>query len=231
MRQAPLMQGNSPPPARPTFDETIDVTVFEHFMLGGNLALAAGLHHRFGWRIVAIAAVASAVPDWDGLTILFGSSAYARGHRVWGHNLLAAGLAGTLVAMLEYCCNVCGGIQKLVATRWQQVGLPPEPSSKYSATWLGVCVLTGLIASFSHLFADFFYSGRGSNNVWPLQLLWPFSERSWAYPILPWGDLGATLIFVVEMFALYRWPTRMQLIAILTLLSVVAYVALRWAIP
>ena len=43
--------------------------------------------------------------------------------------------------------------------------------------------------------------------------------------MVAWGDLGATLIFVVEMFALYRWPGRARPIAWLALIAVGAYVA------
>jgi membrane-bound metal-dependent hydrolase YbcI (DUF457 family) len=209
------------------------VTVYEHVMVGANLVLATGLHHRFGWRLVAIACVAAALPDWDGLTILFGASAYARGHRIWGHNLLVAGLSGGLVGVLEYRFDPCGAIQRLLAGRWPVFESPPGPRAvkpAASPTALAVYVLTGIVASFSHLGADFFYSGRGSNNVWPLRLLWPFSERAWAYPILPWGDLGASLIFILGMFCLYHWPARAQGTASLTLLAVLGYVALRWAI-
>jgi len=58
------------------------VTVYEHMMVGASLALGAGLHYKHGWRIVGLAAVAAALPDWDGLSFLFGSQAYAKAHRV-----------------------------------------------------------------------------------------------------------------------------------------------------
>jgi len=51
-------------------------------MVGASLALGAGLHYKHGWRIVGLAAVAAALPDWDGLSFLFGSQAYAKAHRV-----------------------------------------------------------------------------------------------------------------------------------------------------
>ena len=47
-------------------------------MLGASLALAARLQSRHGWRIVAMAAVAAVLPDWDGLTILFGAARASR---------------------------------------------------------------------------------------------------------------------------------------------------------
>ena len=43
----------------------------EHTMVGILGAMALGLHKRFGWPVVAFAAVVSNVPDWDGLPMLF----------------------------------------------------------------------------------------------------------------------------------------------------------------
>jgi len=70
-------------------------------MVGVSLAMATGLHGRFGWPITAFAAVAAALPDWDSLSILFGAQAYARAHRVWGHNLLVAVLSGSAAGIIE----------------------------------------------------------------------------------------------------------------------------------
>jgi hypothetical protein len=47
---------------------------------------------------------------------------------------------------------------------------------------------------------------------------------------VPWGDLGATLLFLVEMFALYRWPTRAGAIAWLTLAAALTYVGGWWVV-
>ena len=70
------------------------MTSFEHAMVGITGAVAANLHRRHGWPIVALAGFAAMLPDWDGLTILCGIHCYAAAHRVWGHNLLVAGLVG-----------------------------------------------------------------------------------------------------------------------------------------
>jgi hypothetical protein len=59
-------------------------------------------------------------------------------------------------------------------------------------------------------------------------LFWPFSSRGWAFPIVPWGDLGATLIFIVEMFVLYRRPLEARGTARLTLALLLAYVGAWW---
>jgi hypothetical protein len=65
---------------------------------------------------------------------------------------------------------------------------------------------------------------------WPLPLLWPFSTREWALPLIPWGDPLLTLIFLAEMFALYRWPSRTRLVSCTTLLALGGYLGLRAAL-
>jgi hypothetical protein len=90
--------------------------------------------------------------------------------------------------------------------------------------------MVGTAAALSHLPADLIYNGHAQLPAWPVPLLWPFSERGWQLPIVPWGDLGTTAIMLVEMFALYRWPSRAQSIAWLTLAAIAAYVGFRWLI-
>jgi hypothetical protein len=205
------------------------VTVYEHVMVGTNLALASGLHHRFGWRLVVLAGVAAALPDWDGLSILLGSSAYAKAHRVWGHNLLVASLLGALAGTLDYVWDFSGRLLRL-ADRFGGPARPPKDTVRPEATaGAGLAwVLTGAVASLSHLPADMVYAKHPALAVWPIPLLWPFSERGWAYPIVPWGDIGATLIFITEMFALYRWPRQAQRIAGAALAALFGYVAIWW---
>jgi hypothetical protein len=43
---------------------------------------------------------------------------------------------------------------------------------------------------------------------------------------VPWGDV--TVLFVGEMFALYRWPRRDRAVAALTLAAGSAYLLVRW---
>lgn len=204
------------------------MTIFEHAMLGVTLALAGGFQRRERWPIVLMAGAAAAMPDWDGLTLLAGGEAYSAGHRVWGHNLLLAGGAGALCGILGYLCQRSGRVRPCLDSLALQleaspVGEPAPLAWQALATW----TLLGALAGLSHLPADLIYSGGSGMADWPLPLLWPFSQERWVWPIVPWGDLGATLIFIAEMFALYRWPTRAQAIAALTLLTLAAYIGLR----
>jgi hypothetical protein len=205
------------------------MTVYEHVMIGTNLVLAGGLHHRFGWRVVLVGGLAAALPDWDGLSILLGSTAYARAHRVWGHNLLVASLLGALVGAVDYATD-CSGRLLRWADRFgsRSAGQSSPGPLPRSYVALLAWILTGTVATLSHLPADMIYAKHPTLAVWPLPLLWPFSDRAWAYPIVPWGDIGATLIFIAEMFALYRWPRRAQAIACLAMIALLVYVAIWW---
>lgn len=204
------------------------MTLYEHAMLGSTLALAAGLRRRYGWPIVALAGVSAVVPDWDAVSFVFGGAAYDRAHRIWGHNVLVAAALGALVGVAEYRVNLYDRGRRLV-----RVPDPSAPTSPMDGprraprSWL-VWTLTAALASLSHLPADLIYSGRPGMENWPLELLWPFSTRTWAFPIVPWGDVGATLVFIAEMFALYRWPARSELTARLTLGVLVAYIGTRY---
>ena len=90
------------------------------------------------------------------------------------------------------------------------------------ATWC----LTAAAAALSHLAADLVFSGGAGLTDWELKLWWPLSERGYVYPLVRWGDVGVTLIFVLGMFALVRWPKLTQRIAAATLGCVALYVIL-----
>jgi hypothetical protein len=199
------------------------MTIFEHPMFGASLALAAGVRRRHGWGLVATAAVAAALPDWDGLSIVFGPTAYASAHRVWGHNLLAAGLGGAVVGIVGLLTARSAQVRTLLT---KPAPLPPPPPA--SASTAVVWVLVGILAGLSHLPADVVFNGGAGLSAWPVPLLWPFSRQGWAAPIVPWGDVTVTVLFVGEMFALYRWPRHDRAVAALTLAVGSAYLLIRW---
>ncbi len=91
------------------------------------------------------------------------------------------------------------------------------------ALWLAV----GVLAAYSHLLVDVFFSAGKGQPVWGVPLLWPFSDAAWAYPLVPWGDIGTTVIFAAGMFAMLRWRAWTRTIAAGSLAAVAAYVALR----
>src|SRR5438067_3674190 len=108
------------------------MTVFEHAMLGTSLALAAGMHRRFGWRIVVVAGLAATVADWDGLSLLFGAEAYARYHRRLAHNLLVASVLGVAVGLAEFQFGFADWlIRRTTKTE------PPADKISSLAVWIG----------------------------------------------------------------------------------------------
>lgn len=197
------------------------MTFYEHAMLGATLAIAAGAQRRHGWGLIATAAMAAMLPDWDGLSLAFGPSAYANVHRVWGHNFLVAGLTGGAVGALGYLCEQ--------SVRRRKAAQPPNghsPKAREGALALAVWVAVGMLAGLTHPPVDAIFSGAAGAS-WPVLALWPFSQVGWSWPLVPWGDVGVTLIFVAEMFAIHRWSCFMRLIAVTSLVAVACYVCAR----
>lgn len=205
------------------------MTTYEHAMLGITGVLAAGLNRRYGWRMVAIAAAAAVSPDWDGLTLVAGPAAFAASHRLWGHNVWACVLTGILIGCLDYRFDAVTRCGRFFA-RMLNVTMPGEPprireawSLGGLAVWVGVAVLAAL----SHLAADLVFSGTAALPDWQLQLWWPVSSAGYVFPLVPWGDAGVSVIFAAGMFAMWKWPGRLQAIAAVTLTAVVLYVSVR----
>lgn len=204
------------------------MTFFEHAMVGINGAMATNLHRRHGWPIVAMAGAMAMLPDWDGLTILLNWNCYAQGHRVWGHNLL---VAGTLAIVLSgFACHYMwpSRIRQWLGTRCSALA-PREKEnfvqSRMSDLWLWLVV--GVLAAYSHLLADILFSGGRDGQIWGVPLGWPFSSTAWAYPVVLWGDVTVTLLFVIGMFAMLRWPIWRRAIAACVLTTAVTYIAVR----
>lgn len=207
------------------------MTTYEHAMLGITGVLATGLDRRYGWSIVAIAAVAAVSPDWDGLTILAGSAAFAASHRLWGHNVLVCTLSGLLMGVADYRFDLVTRCGRLLAQKLQSA--PPEGSlgvrESHSFDGFVVWVSVAVLAALSHLAADLVFSGTATLPDWELQPWWPLSRAGYVYPLVAWGDAGASIIFVAGMFAMWRWPSRRQAISLATLAGVVLYVVVRGA--
>jgi hypothetical protein len=86
------------------------------------------------------------------------------------------------------------------------------------------------MTSYEHaLFADLVFSGTETLPDWGLQLWWPFSATSYVYPLVAWGDAGVSIAFVAGMLAMWKWPSRLQLISAATLMGAASYVVVRGA--
>jgi membrane-bound metal-dependent hydrolase YbcI (DUF457 family) len=220
------------------------MTPFEHALVGMNGVLACGIHRRHGWPIVAWGAFAAILPDWDALTLvlgiprfvlgfcrgdqpllLSGMKWYVEGHRLWGHNLLVTGLLAAVLSALAYRLDVPTRIQRSLARRWKLFSIPDNANelSQHSGKEFWLWIVVGVLASYSHLLMDIFCSGNQSLPSWGVPLLWPFSNQMCACPLLPWGNIGATVILAASMFAMLRWKRHVQGIAFLSLLAVMVY--------
>ena len=206
------------------------MTTFEHVMLGANGALAFGLHKKFGWNVVALAGIAAAAPDWDGLPMMVDMARFESGHRVWGHNLLACLILGFIVASLDVRFRFTDWIVKqlnrlvpsseLNKVDTEEHGNRNQPGSSESSQPVLFWLAWGVIASLSAMTqipADAVVSGGEGLSHWALKPLWPFSKAEFIYPLVPWGNVGATMIFAGGMICLAKFPRRAQLVATLTL--------------
>jgi membrane-bound metal-dependent hydrolase YbcI (DUF457 family) len=194
------------------------MTSYDHAMIGATLAVAIGARRRHGWPIVAMAAVAAMLPDWDDLSMLFGPAVRRQVHRVWGHNLLVALPAGALFAAICYLCWRAargGRVPPPFPARLERADLDrPAPGA-----WMAV----GVLACVSHLLADVIYSGDRNGAPWPVAFLWPFSRQGVALPVLSTGDRVATVLLAVGLAVACCWSCCARLTAGLTLIAVAGY--------
>ncbi|WP_372722671.1 hypothetical protein [Novipirellula sp.] len=82
------------------------------------------------------------------------------------------------------------------------------------------------MAALSQIPADAVVSGAVGLSDWALKPLWPFSDFQFIYPLVPWGNVGVTIVFAIAMIVELKKPNQAQQIALLTLVVVVIYIAL-----
>ena len=203
------------------------MTTFEHAMVGACGALALRLEQRWGWRVVAMAAVAANLPDWDGVTFLFNMDWFVVGHRLWGHNVWVCTLVAALWAWMDDRYDLMGGVRAGLA-RWVRMPVdqpPPEPSVSRTGVWLA----TSIVASWSHLPADLVVSGGTGIAPWPIRPWWPIHSQRCTCPCISWGDPSLTLIFVAFGVALVKWPKWTTSLAKYCLGTIVVWIVIRGA--
>jgi hypothetical protein len=136
---------------------------------------------------------------------------------------VATGALGYLASLSARARRATAAVLARLA---EDVKITTEPR-RFAWTGLAVWVLVGLLAAFSHLAADLVYNGSSELAPWPVPLCWPFSATGYQLPLVPWGDLVTTGVLLAEMFALYFWSGRAQLVACATLAVILGYVGLR----
>lgn len=202
------------------------MTTPEHTLVGIHLALAAGCHRYWGWPSVALAGIASNVPDWDGLPMLVDMQRFESGHRVWGHNLLAILLTSLLLGWSQSKFHWLEWIGVRVRRLLPACETKSQPSLTF-AHGLFVFTLLALVAQLVHLPCDMVVSGGTGLTDWLVRPFWPVSNAGYVYPLIPWGDVGPTVILMAGAIALAKLPTRLTIVSTLTLFVLLLYLFLR----
>ncbi len=207
-------------------DNILRMTTPEHTLVGIHLVLAAGCHRYWGWPAVALAGVASNVPDWDGLPMLVDMQRFECGHRVWGHNLLAILLSSLVLGWSQARFR----LPELIAERVRRF-LPAHgtktPTSLAFFHGLLVFTLIAFVAQLVHLPCDMVVSGGSGLTDWLVRPFWPFANVGYVFPLIPWGDVGPTVILMAGAIALAKLPSRVTAVSAFTLAVLVLYLLVR----
>ena len=202
------------------------MTTPEHTLVGIHLAIATGCHRYWGWPAVAMAGIASNVPDWDGLPMLIDMQRFEAGHRVWGHNLLAIFFAALLLGWSQSQFHWIERSGERVRRYFSPMPSEPHISRPLLSTLL-VFTLIAFVAQVVHLPCDMVVSGGEGLSDWLVRPFWPFSNSGYVFPLIPWGDIGPTIILMAGAILLAKLPSRLSLISTLTLVVLCAYLVVR----
>ena len=205
------------------------MTSLEHALIGIHSALALGLQRRLGWSAVAWAGVASVLPDWDGLPMLFDMARFEPGHRVWGHSLVVMVATSLLLSIVLVRWNLIGKWAAKCAKRTN--ALPDMPDGPSPLQWGGMTIASAFVIAFvaqgMHIPCDMVVaSGQGLAN-WPVQPWWPLSRNGYVYPMISWGDPSVTIILMAGVIIQARCRRNVCLISAATLGILIAYLVVR----
>lgn len=178
----------------------------EHTMVGILGAMALGLHTRFDWPVIAFAAVVSNVPDLDGLPLLYDMDLFESGHRVWCHNLLVIVATSALLGWTQFRFS---WIQKIAAQLAKYLPsdvnlIPPSRPAQPANTPIPMTywMLVGIGFQCLHLCCDMVVSGGRGLSDWQVKPFWPFLQTEYVYPLIPWGDIGPTVIMMAGIIGI-----------------------------
>lgn len=175
----------------------------EHTLVGILGAFSLGLHHRLGWTAVAFAALVSNIPDLDGLPMLVDMERFEAGHRVWGHNLFAIAITTLIVALTQFRSRWIERVAMRSARFLpSDVRVADEPDRRRISlkTWITI----GLLFQCVHLVCDITVSGGNGLSDWHVKPFWPFSESGYVFPLIPWGDIGPTVIMMLGIIGIAK---------------------------
>ncbi|WP_372922693.1 metal-dependent hydrolase [Roseovarius sp.] len=196
------------------------MTTPEHTLVGILGGFSIGLHTRFGWTAIAFAAIISNVPDLDGLPILIDMQGFEVGHRVWGHNLLAIAVSTLLIAAFQYrfhWIERCAEKLKPVLPKDSQ---ELERTGATRPGFLSLCLI-GVAFQCVHLICDMTVSGGHGLSDWLVRPFWPFEDSGFVFPLIPWGDVGPTVIMMLAVIGIAKFGNASRIaIFALTLLCI-----------
>lgn len=206
------------------------MTTPEHTLVGIHFAFATGLHRFFGWRGVAMAGIASNVPDWDGIPMLFDMQRFEGGHRVWGHCILSIFLASLLLGFFQIRWDWIGSIANRfpIPLPKNAVADPPR-NTKWQFGGIGglVFAAVAMCAQLLHLPCDMVVSGGTGLSDWAIQPWWPFSSAAYVFPLIPWGDIGPTVILMCGIIVIAKRNSHLSQTSWLTILVLCGYLVVR----
>lgn len=203
------------------------MTTPEHTLVGIHVALACGRDRRWGWRAVALAGLMSNGPDWDGLPMLFDMARFEQGHRVWGHNLLVITLISLLVAAVLSRFDLIGLVGKRIVGRFGGQELKAVILNDAVPLGFGAALLTCLTAQMIHLPCDMVVSGGRGLSHWHVKPFWPVSDAGYVYPMIPWGDVGPTVVMMAGVIVMAKRRKDVAATSAATLACLVGYLVLR----
>lgn len=227
-RSSTPMSSRSTPIKRP-FAKKCRMTTPEHTLVGIHVAFAIGCHRFFGWPAVAMAGLASNVPDWDGLPMLFDMQRFEAGHRVWGHNFLVILLSSMLLGWTQ---DRYGWIENIGNRVRRNFSNEDRTTMQYPSGALAAIIFSiiAFCAQAIHLPCDMVVSGGNGLSDWLIQPFWPFSNVGFVYPLIPWGDIGPTVILMAGVIWIAKRPVNLSIISLFTLIALCIYLVARgWA--
>lgn len=202
------------------------MTTPEHTLVGMMAAIALRIHSRLGWAAVVLAAVASNVPDLDGIPMLIDMRRFESGHRVWGHNFPVIVLSSALLAWTQFQYHwierVSYRLSKYLPRESRAVISAPVRKTSFTALFL-----VGVVSQSLHLPCDMVVSGGHGLSDWLVFPFWPFVDSGFVFPLIEWGDAGPTIMLMLGAIGIAKMPERIRMIACTSLLVLCIYLAVR----
>ncbi len=158
--------------------------------------------------------------------MLINMQRFEAGHRVWGHNFLVISLTALLLGWTQ----ARFGWIECMGRRFYRGSFSAEqvPTiAKSGVSKIATFSLIAFLAQAVHLPCDMVVSGGTGLSDWLVRPLWPFSDLGFVWALIPWGDVGPTVILMAGAIGIAKRPDRSASLASITLLVLCAYLGVR----